>query len=46
MDRGELDLIKREALRLAKQINGNIRIEVDVNPAVDSVKVKLTQCNL
>ena len=38
-----LDLIKSQALALAKLYGGNIKIEVDVNPAVQSAKVKITE---
>ncbi len=35
--------IKTEAGELAKIINKPVKIEIDVNPAVDSVKLKLTE---
>ena len=39
----ELDIIKSQALALAKSYGGNIKIEVDVNPAVQSVRIKITE---
>lgn len=35
--------IRSHLLKLAKYYNGNIKIEFDVNPKMESVKTKITQ---